>query len=81
MQLGCNTVLFGSADLASALTYIAWAGYAYVAALSDAIGEATAAIERANPEAFRYGDATLRGAVALGSERARASVIARSLHD
>ena len=30
MQLGCNTVLFGSADLASALTYIAWAGYAYV---------------------------------------------------
>jgi len=30
VQLGCNTVLFGGADLASALTYIAWAGYAYV---------------------------------------------------
>lgn len=30
MQLGCNTVLFGGADLAGALTYIAWAGYAYV---------------------------------------------------
>lgn len=30
MQLGCNTVLFASTDLASALTHVAWAGYRYV---------------------------------------------------
>lgn len=30
MQPGCNTVLFGGADLADALTYVAWAGYTYV---------------------------------------------------
>ncbi len=30
MQLGCNTVLFGSADLATALRNISWAGYRYV---------------------------------------------------
>jgi sugar phosphate isomerase/epimerase len=28
MKLGCNTVLFGTADLATALQHIAWAGYA-----------------------------------------------------
>jgi sugar phosphate isomerase/epimerase len=28
MKLGCNTVLFGMADLATALQHIAWAGYA-----------------------------------------------------
>jgi sugar phosphate isomerase/epimerase len=30
MQLGCNTVLFSSVDLATALTHIAWAGYQHV---------------------------------------------------
>lgn len=30
MRLGCNTVLFGSADLAQALQHVAWAGYRYV---------------------------------------------------
>lgn len=30
MQLGCNTVLFGGADLATALRHVAWAGYRYV---------------------------------------------------
>ncbi len=30
MRLGCNTVLFGNGDLATALTHIAWAGYRYV---------------------------------------------------
>jgi sugar phosphate isomerase/epimerase len=30
MQLGCNTVLFGSADLTTALQHLAWAGYRYV---------------------------------------------------
>src|SRR4051794_2902269 len=30
MQLGCNTVVFGSADLKTALTHVAWAGYQYV---------------------------------------------------
>ncbi|HSH79574.1 MAG TPA: sugar phosphate isomerase/epimerase [Herpetosiphonaceae bacterium] len=30
MRLGCNTVLFGGVDLATALTHIAWAGYQYV---------------------------------------------------
>src|SRR5262245_23732902 len=30
MRLGCNTVLFGGADLATALTHLAWAGYRYV---------------------------------------------------
>jgi sugar phosphate isomerase/epimerase len=30
MQLGCNTVLFGGVDLATALTHVAWAGYEYV---------------------------------------------------
>jgi sugar phosphate isomerase/epimerase len=30
VQLGCNTVLFGNTDLATALLHIAWAGYRYV---------------------------------------------------
>jgi sugar phosphate isomerase/epimerase len=30
MRLGCNTVLFGSADLAQALQHVAWAGYRHV---------------------------------------------------
>ena len=30
MRLGCNTVLFGGVDLATALTHIAWAGYQHV---------------------------------------------------
>ena len=30
MQLGCNTVLFGSTDLATALRHLRWAGYEYV---------------------------------------------------
>lgn len=30
MRLGCNTVLFASADLTTALEHIAWAGYRYV---------------------------------------------------
>ncbi|HKC76441.1 MAG TPA: sugar phosphate isomerase/epimerase, partial [Chloroflexota bacterium] len=30
MQLGCNTVLFSTVDLATALTHIAWAGYQHV---------------------------------------------------
>ncbi len=30
MQLGCNTVLFGGTDLATALRHIAWAGYRHV---------------------------------------------------
>jgi sugar phosphate isomerase/epimerase len=30
MRLGCNTVVFGSADLAQALQHVAWAGYHYV---------------------------------------------------
>jgi sugar phosphate isomerase/epimerase len=30
VRLGCNTVLFASSDLATALTHIAWAGYRYV---------------------------------------------------
>jgi sugar phosphate isomerase/epimerase len=30
MRLGCNTVLFGSSDLVTALTHIAWAGYRFV---------------------------------------------------
>ena len=30
MRLGCNTVLFGGADLGTALAQIAWAGYRYV---------------------------------------------------
>ncbi|MEN9939175.1 MAG: hypothetical protein RLZZ387_5754 [Chloroflexota bacterium] len=30
MRLGCNTVLFGPADLATALQHVAWAGYRYV---------------------------------------------------
>src|SRR5438067_7518229 len=30
MQLGCNTVLFSMADLATALDHIAWAGYRHV---------------------------------------------------
>lgn len=30
MLLGCNTVVFGHSDLATALTHIAWAGYRYV---------------------------------------------------
>jgi len=30
MRLGCNTVVFGSADLAQALQHVAWAGYRYV---------------------------------------------------
>jgi sugar phosphate isomerase/epimerase len=30
MRLGCNTVLFGMADLATALEHLAWAGYRYV---------------------------------------------------
>ncbi len=30
MQLGCNTVLFAGADLATTLQHIAWAGYRYV---------------------------------------------------
>ena len=30
MRLGCNTVLFGGTDLATALRHIAWAGYEYV---------------------------------------------------
>jgi sugar phosphate isomerase/epimerase len=30
MRLGCNTVLFGGTDLATALRQIAWAGYKYV---------------------------------------------------
>lgn len=51
MQLGCNTVLFGSADLASALTYIAWAGYAYVelaaiAGMAEHVSPSMSASER-----------------------------------
>lgn len=30
MQLGCNTILFVSADLATAVQHVAWAGYRYV---------------------------------------------------
>ena len=30
MLPGCNTILFGSADLATAIQHIAWAGYRYV---------------------------------------------------
>ena len=30
MLLGCNTILFGNADLATALQHVAWAGYRYV---------------------------------------------------
>ena len=30
MQLGCNSILFGSVDLHTALQHIAWAGYRYV---------------------------------------------------
>ena len=30
MRVGCNTVLFGGVDLATALAHIAWAGYEYV---------------------------------------------------
>jgi sugar phosphate isomerase/epimerase len=30
MRLGCNTVLFGMAELATALEHLAWAGYRYV---------------------------------------------------
>ena len=30
MRLGCNTVLFGGVDLATALAHIAWAGYQHV---------------------------------------------------
>src|SRR3954463_10959129 len=38
-------------------------GFAFVEALSDAIPAATRAVERANPEAFRYRGVSLRGAV------------------
>ena len=30
MRLGCNTILFGRADLPTALQHIAWAGYSFV---------------------------------------------------
>jgi len=30
VQLGCNTVVFGTSDLATALQHVAWAGYRYV---------------------------------------------------
>lgn len=30
MRLGCNTVLFGAVDLATALQHVAWAGYRFV---------------------------------------------------
>jgi hypothetical protein len=39
-------------------------GFEYTVALTDAIGTATDAVEAANPEAFRYRGADLRGAVA-----------------
>ena len=51
MQLGCNTVLFAGADLAGALTCIAWAGYAYVelaavAGMAEHISPSMSASER-----------------------------------
>ena len=51
MQLGCNTVLFGKSDLATALTHIAWAGYGYVelaaiTGMAEHISPAMTAAER-----------------------------------
>jgi sugar phosphate isomerase/epimerase len=51
VQLGCNTVLFGCCDLATALTHIAWAGYHYVelaaiAGMAEHIAPSMTAVDR-----------------------------------
>jgi sugar phosphate isomerase/epimerase len=51
VQLGCNTVLFGNSDLATALTHIAWAGYRYVelaaiAGMAEHVAPSMTAVER-----------------------------------
>ncbi len=48
MQLGCNTVVFGNSDLATALTHVAWAGYHFVelAAIAGMVEHISPAMSR-----------------------------------